>query len=99
MVWILCGVKLHSGAFSFFLFRSPQSLVPIPQSLALKECTLKLVISSDHAGFPLKEEVRANLAKAGHEVMDLGTYKSVAMLDVGEQAAGVDFWKMAPRQP
>lgn len=36
---------------------------------------MKLVISSDHAGFTLKEEVRANLAKAGHEVIDLGTYK------------------------
>jgi ribose 5-phosphate isomerase B len=36
---------------------------------------LKLVISSDHTGFPLKEEVRANLAMAGHEVLDLGAYK------------------------
>ena len=36
---------------------------------------MKLVISSDHAGFPLKEEVRAYLAKAGHEVVDLGAYK------------------------
>ena len=36
---------------------------------------MKLVISSDHAGFPLKEEVRAYLAKAGHEVIDLGAYK------------------------
>jgi ribose 5-phosphate isomerase B len=36
---------------------------------------MKLVISSDHAGFPLKEDVRAYLAKAGHEVVDLGTYK------------------------
>ena len=35
---------------------------------------MKLVISSDHAGFPLKEAVRANLAKAGHEVLDLGAY-------------------------
>jgi DNA-binding beta-propeller fold protein YncE len=33
------------------------------------------------------------------EVMDLGTYKSLASLDIGEQAAGVDFWKMAPSQP
>jgi len=33
---------------------------------------LKLVISSDHAGFALKEEIRANLTAAGHEVVDLG---------------------------
>jgi hypothetical protein len=33
------------------------------------------------------------------EVMDLGNYKSLASLDIGEQAAGVDFWKMAPSQP
>jgi ribose 5-phosphate isomerase B len=36
---------------------------------------VKLVIASDHAGFPLKEEVRAYLAKAGHEVIDLGAYR------------------------
>jgi len=36
---------------------------------------MKLVISSDHAGFPLKEEVRAYLTKAGHEMVDLGAYK------------------------
>lgn len=36
---------------------------------------MKLVISSDHAGFPLKEEVRAYLAKSGHEVLDLGAYR------------------------
>jgi ribose 5-phosphate isomerase B len=35
---------------------------------------VKLVIASDHAGFSLKEEVRAYLAKAGHEVVDLGAY-------------------------
>jgi ribose 5-phosphate isomerase B len=35
---------------------------------------VKLLIASDHAGFPLKEDVRAYLAKAGHEVIDLGAY-------------------------
>jgi ribose 5-phosphate isomerase B len=35
---------------------------------------LKLVISSDHAGFALKEEVRAYLAKSSLEVVDLGAY-------------------------
>jgi ribose 5-phosphate isomerase B len=37
---------------------------------------VKLVIGSDHAGFPLKEELRANLAQAGHEVIDLGAYNT-----------------------
>ena len=37
---------------------------------------MKLVIASDHAGFPLKEEVRAYLAQAGHEVIDLGAYNT-----------------------
>ena len=37
---------------------------------------MKLVIGSDHAGFPLKEEVRAYLAKAGHDVVDLGAYNT-----------------------
>ncbi len=36
---------------------------------------MKLVISSDHAGFDLKEEVRAYLSKAGHEIVDLGAFK------------------------
>lgn len=36
---------------------------------------MKLVIASDHAGFPLKEEVREYLAKAGHEMVDLGAYQ------------------------
>ena len=37
---------------------------------------MKLVIASDHAGFPLKEEVRAYLTKAGHEMVDLGAYNA-----------------------
>jgi ribose 5-phosphate isomerase B len=36
---------------------------------------VKLVIASDHAGFSLKEEVRAHLAQSGYEVLDLGAYK------------------------
>ena len=35
---------------------------------------MKLVIAADHAGFALKEEVRAYLTKAGHEMVDLGAY-------------------------
>jgi ribose 5-phosphate isomerase B len=36
---------------------------------------MKIVIASDHAGFPLKEEVRAYLTKSDHEVVDLGAFR------------------------
>src|SRR3984957_15478665 len=38
---------------------------------------MKIVIASDHAGFPLKEDVRAYLAAKGHEVVDLGVHSTV----------------------
>jgi ribose 5-phosphate isomerase B len=34
---------------------------------------LRIAVGSDHAGFHLKEHVRAALARAGHEVFDVGT--------------------------
>jgi ribose 5-phosphate isomerase B len=37
---------------------------------------MKLVIGSDHAGFALKEEVRARLLKEDHEVIDLGAFNA-----------------------
>lgn len=37
---------------------------------------MKLVIGSDHAGFELKEEVRAYLTKNGHQVVDLGAFNA-----------------------
>ncbi len=33
------------------------------------------------------------------EVIDLSTLKTVATVDVGPQAAGIDFWKMEPSKP
>jgi ribose 5-phosphate isomerase B len=50
---------------------------------------MKLVIASDHAGFPLKEEVRANLAAAGHEIVDLGAYKVEPLDDYPDYAVKV----------
>jgi len=37
---------------------------------------MKLVIGSDHAGFALKEEVRAKLTAEGQEVVDLGAFNA-----------------------
>lgn len=37
---------------------------------------MKLVIAADHAGFSLKEEVRVDLERQGHEVIDLGAYNT-----------------------
>ena len=37
---------------------------------------MTIVIGSDHAGFPLKEEVRGYLADKGHDVLDLGVYST-----------------------
>jgi ribose 5-phosphate isomerase B len=37
---------------------------------------MSLVIASDHAGFPLKEEVRAHLAARGIEIRDLGAFNA-----------------------
>ncbi len=50
---------------------------------------MKLVIASDHAGFPLKEEVRAYLAKGEHKVIDLGAYKVEPLDDYPDYAERV----------
>lgn len=34
---------------------------------------MKIAMASDHAGFPLKEEVKELLQQQGHEVLDFGT--------------------------
>jgi hypothetical protein len=33
------------------------------------------------------------------EVIDLDSLKTVATVDVGQQAAGIDFWKTEPSKP
>ena len=37
---------------------------------------MKLAIGADHAGYPLKEEVRGYLERLGHEVIDLGAFNT-----------------------
>jgi ribose 5-phosphate isomerase B len=55
---------------------------------------VKVAIGSDHAGFPLKEAVRRELERLGHEVVDVGTTSGTESVDypdysipVGERVA------------
>lgn len=35
---------------------------------------MRVAIGADHAGYPLKENLREHLRRLGHEVLDLGTH-------------------------
>lgn len=49
---------------------------------------MKIVVGSDHAGFPLKQEMAEMLRKAGHEILDVGTH-STEPVDYPDSAAAV----------
>ena len=40
---------------------------------------MRIVIGSDHAGFPLKEDLRAYIRQLGHQVVDVGTHSTEAV--------------------
>lgn len=42
---------------------------------------MRIAIGSDHAGFPLKEAVRTELERLGHEVVDVGTASASESVD------------------
>lgn len=49
---------------------------------------MRLAVAADHAGFALKEHLRAVLAALGHEVVDHGVF-AAARSDYPDQAAAV----------
>ena len=49
---------------------------------------MKVVVGSDHAGFPLKEHLKKALGEWGHDVIDLGTH-STESTDYPEYGAAV----------
>jgi RpiB/LacA/LacB family sugar-phosphate isomerase len=49
---------------------------------------MRIVVGSDHAGFPLKQEVAEFLRQQGHEVLDVGTH-STAPADYPDSAEDV----------
>ena len=50
---------------------------------------MKVAIGSDHAGFPLKEAVRKELERLGHEVVDVGTNSATESVDYPDFAIPV----------
>lgn len=50
---------------------------------------MKIVIGNDHAGYGLKEQIKSELQKAGHDVEDVGAYSedSVDYPDFAHQVA------------
>ncbi len=49
---------------------------------------MRIVVGSDHAGFPLKMEMAEALRKDGHEVLDVGTH-SIEPVDYPDSAEAV----------
>jgi ribose 5-phosphate isomerase B len=50
---------------------------------------MRIVIGADHAGLELKDQLKAALQQAGHEVIDVGAYTFVPHDDYPDFAAGV----------
>jgi RpiB/LacA/LacB family sugar-phosphate isomerase len=40
---------------------------------------MKVALGADHAGFELKERIKAHVQKLGHEALDLGTHSTAAV--------------------
>lgn len=40
---------------------------------------MRIAIGADHAGFPLKEHLKATLRKLGHQVDDMGTHSEASV--------------------
>jgi hypothetical protein len=56
------------------------------------------VVSPDnHYAFISEEGIGAEPGTV--EMIDLDAMKSIAAIDVGEQAGGIDFWKTEPGRP
>lgn len=50
---------------------------------------MKVAIGSDHAGYPLKERVKAELARLGHDVVDVGAASAETSVDYPDFAIPV----------
>jgi ribose 5-phosphate isomerase B len=47
---------------------------PLARTIKAKEAFMRLVVGSDHAGWPLKSSLIAYIRTLGHDVADVGSY-------------------------
>jgi RpiB/LacA/LacB family sugar-phosphate isomerase len=50
---------------------------------------MRIVVGADHAGYDMKEMIRSELAAAGHDVLDVGSFDPGAADDYPDFAAAV----------
>jgi len=50
---------------------------------------MRVAFGSDHAGFPLKEVLKAVVAERGHDLVDLGTFDATTSVDYPDFGAAV----------
>lgn len=53
---------------------------------------MKIAMGSDHAGFPLKEEIKKVLLEQGYEVEDVGCYSRNASITPSAPKRPVIWW-------
>jgi ribose 5-phosphate isomerase B len=63
--------------------------VPAAVQAIVKLEFMRVAVGSDHAGFDLKEILKAELAALGHGVTDLGTHDAVTSVDYPDYGAAV----------
>jgi ribose 5-phosphate isomerase B len=66
----------------------PKGVPEAPQAIVRLDF-MRVAVGSDHAGFDLKEILKAELAAIGHEVIDLGTRDAVTSVDYPDYGAAV----------
>lgn len=89
---LLIGTNKRDRSVSFFDIASGKELAKVPTK---RRIVHGVVVSPDNRyAFITQEGVGSEPGTL--EVFDLSTFKSVGTLDLGQQAAGLDFYRMGP---
>ena len=62
---------------------------PLREGRAVDQRPMRVTVGADHAGYDLKEALRAELLARGHDAIDLGTHGAVISVDYPDYGAAV----------